>query len=633
MSLLGDWTDDARKSYCAYGADLIRTSCLLLCTTPSVTYRAAVLFQRFQAVVEGVRRGRGDYVKEGRRRSASKAMREGAGGDPLASSHTSPYVLPSQVGKEYTSGIIMLGDLYAPIDFCLFNLRKHDDISYLCAACVLIAAKVEDPSTRIRQIVGVFMRLNMRRRGDPVIELLQPPPEQYDHFKLCVVEAEDIVLQALGFQTFVECPFKYAILFLGMLLEDSGGSVTSLGATSENASVTDAAGSGAAVGRSVTSSGPSPAVDGAFAAASARNWLSNAVCWLNDIPRCIELYSEEAHVLAVCALHATRPPNVVGFPDEWTLAFGVEKAKMNALLSIHRKHLELAVNSEVSNIDLLLTTRGSKPDYKQAGADGAANQGPVSPIAIDVASMPPTTSAPATATATSIASAPQPPPQTPPASSDMSAIDSGVRPPTMKPVEPAASSYPSGIHVQPKLSALQSALQIPITAATPTRSATLQSTAVEPATVLGVTEHTSSMSMESAVSGAVRAASDDEPQFEDLKELQKRRRLEEEKRSKRRRSSSRRKRHRSEERRRRRSSSKGTKRRRTSAKPRRKRSSSRRRQRHQQSGKHSSSHHHHHHHHKRGGSNSQQRRHHHRDDKQHHDTRKRHEGRSDRHRR
>ncbi|RNF20843.1 cyclin L1 [Trypanosoma conorhini] len=274
MSLLTGWIDDARRVYTAYGADLIRTGCFLLRTTPSVAYRAAVLFQRFQAVAEGVRRKRGDYQEE------HGFTDGGRSNDQASGTRKASYTVPVHVGTERPSGVLALGDPYAPLDYCLFKLREHDDITYLTAACVLIAAKMEDHSMRIRLIVGVFMRLNQRRRGEPVIEQLQPPPERYDDFKLCMLEAEEVVLQALGFQTFVECPFKYAILFLGMIVED------------DNVGVATDAGS--------TTSHPFY-FNGSFSNAAVKRWLADAVCWLNDIPRCVDLYAEEAHVLAVCS--------------------------------------------------------------------------------------------------------------------------------------------------------------------------------------------------------------------------------------------------------------------------------------------------------------------------------------------
>ncbi|ESL11052.1 hypothetical protein TRSC58_01207 [Trypanosoma rangeli SC58] len=350
MSLLTGWIDDARQSYVAYGVDLIRTGCFLLRTTPSVTYRAAVLFQRFQAVVEKVRRKRGDYQEE---------YGVTGGGNPheLASGTRKPsYTVPMHVGTERSSGVLAFGDPYAPLDYCLFNLHEHDDITYLTAACVLIAAKMEDHSMRIRLIVGVFMRLNQRRRGEPVIEQLQPPPERYDDFKLCMLEAEEVVLQALGFQTFVECPFKYAILFLGMIIEDDKvGVVTDAGATTSNSFY----------------------FHGTFSNVAVKRWLADAVCWLNDIPRCIELYAEEAHVLAVCSLFSTRPSNIIGLPDNWTLAFGLERTKLNAVLRLHQRHLEEAVNSGNNNVRLLLETRQTKPCYPKATEDGSAGGDPV----------------------------------------------------------------------------------------------------------------------------------------------------------------------------------------------------------------------------------------------------------------
>ncbi|KAH9578097.1 hypothetical protein LSM04_004818 [Trypanosoma melophagium] len=361
MSLLTGWVDDARRSYCAYGADLIRTGCLLLRTTPSVAYRAAVLFQRFQAVAEEVRRKRGDYQQENGNREIRDEGETAISVSSLDVELKKSYIVPAHVGTERASGVLVLGDVYAPLDYCLFNLRKHDDILYLAAACVLVAAKIEDPSTHISHIIRIFMRLNQRRRGEPVIELLQPSQERCNDFKECVLEAEGILLPALGFQTFVECPFKYAIIFLGMMINDDNDNNKGNG----NGDAT--------VNKDFsTASGKLSSLNGVFANIALKKWLADAVCWLNDIPRSVELYTEEAYVLALCALFSTRPPNITGLPEEWIMAFGVDKTKLNAVLRVHRNYLEEALSSENDNIDLLIAARCTEPCYPIASKNSTA---------------------------------------------------------------------------------------------------------------------------------------------------------------------------------------------------------------------------------------------------------------------
>ncbi|KEG15219.1 cyclin L1 [Trypanosoma grayi] len=332
MPLPTGWVDRARRCYCAYGADLIRTGCILLSTSPSVTYRAGVLFQRFQKVAEKVRQKRGDYQGGGDVLGAEDS------GEPAGAVQAVPYVVPPHAGTERpSSGVLVLGDLYAPLQYCLEHLHKHDDIAYLAAACILIAAKVEGPSTQIRCIVDMFMRLNQRRRDEPVIEQLRPPPERYDDFKACVIEAEELLLQALGFQTFVECPFKYAIFFLGVIVENEE-------VESSNSDTTTTV-----VKRSVFSDTAS------FVNPALRKWLEEAVSWLNDIPRSLELFAEDVHVLALCALLATQGSNVIEcLPDNWTLAFGVERSKIDTVLRLHRDLLGKAVSSESINARALL---------------------------------------------------------------------------------------------------------------------------------------------------------------------------------------------------------------------------------------------------------------------------------------
>ncbi|CBH16026.1 hypothetical protein, conserved [Trypanosoma brucei gambiense DAL972] len=632
-----DWLCDARRAFCAYGVDLIRTGSILVRTTPSVTYRASVLFQRFQAAAEEVRQKRGDYHSEEgfQRGSISRSGIEETCvmGIGLATCRQATYTIPSHVGTECSPGVLVLGDLFAPLDYCLYHFEDHDDIVYLAAACILVAAKVEDPSTRIRSIVSVFMRLNQRRRNEPVIELLQPPPERYENFKTRVREAEEIVLQTLGFQTFVECPFKYAIIFLGILVGNDpvdGGLVVTVGASPPQP---PAAAGAANPTTPLVGSRPLQGSE-AFSCPSAKKWLADAVCWLNDIPRWRELYAEEAYVLAVCALYWTRPPDVSGLPEEWTAAFGVESSKRDSVLSVYRENLDGALGSEKHKIEVLLTARHEKPDYPTMGQparvaneeDEAASGG--KPL------LPP---------------------------SDVSAVGTDPMPIQVKPTEPntpifipdivvgtAISAGPiipppsPSVVTPPSLAVLQSALSIPITLPPqqPISSNTTGAGGISCSGPLGLEEvlpgggeeYNKSLPLEAVAPGiAELRPAEEEYQFEDFKEMQRRRRQKEEaelRQTKRRRSSSRRRRHRSDEKRRRRSDSHDRRRSDSRERRRRPRAPSPHKNR---SG--DRQHQHQHHHRQHPAATSQRPKSDRRDDRHRNDDYKRNDGKSQRRRR
>nr|CCC94018.1 conserved hypothetical protein [Trypanosoma congolense IL3000] len=590
MSLFSNWTDEARRSLCAYGVDLIRTGCLLLRTTPSVAYRASILFQRFQSVAEGVRRKRGDYKGEveGVAHGSCDAKRAGCSSDNGTNSECflAPYRLPAHVGTELSSGVLALGDVYAPLDFCLFHVFDHDDIIYLAAACVLITAKLEDLSTSIRYIVNVFMRLNKRRRGEPVIELLKPPPEQYENFKACVREAEKLVLQALGFQTFVECPFKYAIVFLGILLDEEKEKELSDecvglagGGDATNLQPRGAAGTGD--GSAIpTPNSRSPCDSGVFDSLGAKMWLAKAVCWLNDIPRSWDLYAEEPHVLALCALQETKPPYVVGLPSDWTLAFGVNRSRVNSVLALYSKHLDMLGNSETNNIMLLMARQSTKPQYpkdipleQSANSDATALSEARKSEADAAGDLQTVNQVHNLELGVGVVSEAN-------ASPDETTNPLPALPfvPPLPPVHPHVSSVGS---FTPTLAVLQSSLNIPITTppAHAVNSIDFSSAVIGCNTVVGLdkmvahvgNDRKNNLARETTTPVTTNPRPvEEEYEFEDLKELQRRRRREEEaesRRSKRRRSSSRqRRRHRPDERKRQRS---GSRRRQWSQSPRR----------------------------------------------------------------
>ncbi|KAK7194057.1 hypothetical protein NESM_000318400 [Novymonas esmeraldas] len=314
----------ARDAYCAYGVDLIRTAGLLLRTTPSTVYRASVLFLRFEASVETHFRAQyiaaldmpayRNHLNEELKRAQLQLLSASTGSPSAAEkARDAPGTLTPPPGVEYLvpnhgqlkmpSGIAPLVDLHAPLDYCIHHLPDQDDIVYLVAACLLMAAKMEDPSTRIRAIVNICMRLTARRNRTPVNEQSKPSTPLYEDFKACVVEAEEVVLHQLGFQTYVEAPYKYVLLYLQLLVEPVGASATTVTATA-------------------TATARPPA--------ALTQWMIRAVQLINDLPRCRRLLAVPADALAVFAIMQTCPSDLT-LPDKWSTAFGISERLLKAI--------------------------------------------------------------------------------------------------------------------------------------------------------------------------------------------------------------------------------------------------------------------------------------------------------------
>lgn len=246
------------------------------------------------------------------------------------------------------------------------HMIDQDDIVFLAAACVLVAAKMEDPGVRIRFIVHVFMRLGQRRLGLPVHEFLKPSPERYDDFKTCVTEAEEVLLHQLGFHTAVECPHKYVLIYLAILVDGrvrpespsstAAAPVTPTTATiaAEIGQVGDASscdtGNSHTIGSGVVLSPHTARLAAVVHPLSSRtvyspeyiHWLGRAVCWINDAARCAALIQLPASVLAVYALHWACPDRALrdSLPSNWVTLFGVSEADFEEMHRVYTRYIQ-----------------------------------------------------------------------------------------------------------------------------------------------------------------------------------------------------------------------------------------------------------------------------------------------------
>ncbi|KAG5464412.1 hypothetical protein LSCM1_00597 [Leishmania martiniquensis] len=335
----------ARDAYTAYGVDLIRTAGLLLRTTPSTIYRASILFQRFEASVEthfraqyisaldmpAYRNSLNEELKRAQLEllAASSPTTSPPMGDKTRDALNKPvpsagveYLVPNHVQLKMRTGLVPLVDLHAPLDYCIHHLSDQEDIMYLVAACLLIATKMEDPSIRIRAVVNVCMRLSLRRSGAPLNEQSKPSLLRYEDFKACVVEAEEVVLHQLGFQTFVESPYKYVLLYLNLLSEP----------VSDEARGGSGAVGGDSSGATNGTAHPSSAVPAKVARppAALTQWMMRAVHIVNDLPRCRRLLAVPADALAIYAIQQSCPSDLT-LPDKWSTAFGVSERLLKAI--------------------------------------------------------------------------------------------------------------------------------------------------------------------------------------------------------------------------------------------------------------------------------------------------------------
>ncbi|KAG5490719.1 hypothetical protein JKF63_00841 [Porcisia hertigi] len=335
----------ARDAYTAYGVDLIRTAGLLLRITPSAIFRASILFQRFEASVETHFRSQyigaldmpahrnrlNEELKRAQLKllaaaspNCSPSMTEKTDDAPNKHAHPSgvEYLIPNHVQLKMRTGLVPLVDLHAPLDYCIHHLSDQEDIMYLVAACLLIATKMEDPSTRIRAVVNICMRLSLRRSGAPVNELTKPSLPRYEDYKACVVEAEEVVLHQLGFQTFVETPYKYVLLYLNLLVEHVSEKAQNCTADSPGDPSTSVIGVTRPSGVAVAAVARPPA--------ALTQWMIRAVQIVNDLPRCRRLLSVPADALAIYAIQQSCPSDIA-LPDKWSTALGVSERLLKAI--------------------------------------------------------------------------------------------------------------------------------------------------------------------------------------------------------------------------------------------------------------------------------------------------------------
>ena len=285
MSGIRSHADEASLIYGSYGCDLIRTACALLLSSPALCYRAQVLFQRFNEAID-------------RALTSQKLQRNESSGAQLPGPLSTPSV------------VTMLKDIMLypdPEGKALAVLDRYDDtVIYFAGSAVLIAAKMEDSPIKIKQVVTVFDRINRRRRRDVMLLAIHSDPALFDLFKANVIAAEETMLIFLGFQTFVEYPYKFLPVFLGLIVDRASQ-------------------------------------DGEALFVS---WLSLACGWCNDAPRFAQLALKFAAPLLACAAIAATKPVDIALPDGWSNAFGIDAKTLATVVDLHHALTVSTVSSD-----------------------------------------------------------------------------------------------------------------------------------------------------------------------------------------------------------------------------------------------------------------------------------------------
>ncbi|CAD2213165.1 hypothetical protein, conserved [Angomonas deanei] len=359
-----------REAYCTYGVDLIRTTGLLLHLSPSSIYRASILFQRFQKSAD--EQYRSHYMKEAEQKALVMLEKGVLDGSQKKSSVKEfvektgkvEYILPEPAAAS-ESEVVPLGDLFAPFDYCLMHQQDHDDILYLAGACLLVVSKLEEQHVRIRDIVNMCNRLSQRRKQPPGSPIQQrPSPQRYEDYKSCVVSAEGVLLQQLGFQTFVDCPIKYGVIFLHLLVEDTTGGQT--------------------------------------CSDELYRWQVEMVRFVNDTARYGEYLSFSAKDVAVLAIQVTCPPEVA-LPEEWYLAFGTSADTLSKLTAVYEAKKETGLSSKAISNELrnvLVYMYRSRTDFAKTQFElKTAKETPIAPPSTEVKSTAPPVPQPTTAPA------------------------------------------------------------------------------------------------------------------------------------------------------------------------------------------------------------------------------------------
>ena len=97
--------------------------------------------------------------------------------------------------------------------------RVEGSLIALAGACILLAAKLEDPATsRIRSIVNIMERLDRRRKG-LFGDISPAPTDVLEQYKAMIIAAERHVLSSLAYETAADPPHKYVLIILTTLME------------------------------------------------------------------------------------------------------------------------------------------------------------------------------------------------------------------------------------------------------------------------------------------------------------------------------------------------------------------------------------------------------------------------------
>jgi hypothetical protein len=257
-----DLREAAQDAYRFLASDLIRTGSVLMNLSPVACFRAQSIFHRFM-----------DHVE--RLEGVANGARQRQPPPPFVAGKPAPcYDMHSYV------------DIYER----LHRFRNGDDtIVYVAAASVLISCKAEDHH-RIRSVVHTFNCLRKKCRCPNLLVSIDEPAEYLEALKDNIVMAESQILHDLGFQTVVETPHKFIVIFVALLVDESKG---------DDAQRLKAL------------------------------WAKAAAMWANDTGRYRQLVQLPPPVAACGALYSSASACGVILPAEWSAAFGVSKSSVS----------------------------------------------------------------------------------------------------------------------------------------------------------------------------------------------------------------------------------------------------------------------------------------------------------------
>lgn len=421
------------RLYVNHVVDLIRTAGKLAGISPTIIYHASVLLHHFERKVEAVFRSRyskadhSDHTSEGEQGEEVGSI--GQSQDPQRGSRRPLVPYQSIVNVCSNSGVMPLGDLFAPIEHCVRSMvdKDNDDVYYLAAACLFLSEKLVDSMmVSLKHLVEVFLRLSLARQnvaGDFVSTFIQLRGNEY---RDAIVIAEEQMVNVLGFRMgFVETPYKYLLCYLQILIDDSDTTEHhhQLRATEDYL-----------------------------------QWVREATAVLNDIPRLGPLLSYSPSQLAVYAMDLTCPSSATSaegeteegeavpasrlLPIGWSRCFGVSETTLSAMKAVAEKEKSHWVPSAelMKKLKLALfpssSSLSSTPIPGLLGLDGISGLPFLQPLTTaspSVASPPPPTVplssesllTPSAMLTTSSAS-PLPPSSLP--SGTAPAVDGGMRP-------------------------------------------------------------------------------------------------------------------------------------------------------------------------------------------------------------